>query len=53
MQALTYISFPLLVVLVGAVAAVLRTPGPVLTSAIQHLAAGVVFAAAAAEASHS
>ena len=49
MLALTYTVFPLLAVLVGAVVAVLRRPGPALTSAIQHLAAGVVFAAAAAE----
>jgi len=49
MLALTYTVFPLLAVLVGAVAAVLRRPGPAVTSAIQHLAAGVVFAAAATE----
>ena len=49
MQALTFTFFPLLAVLAGAVAAVLRPPGPALASTIQHLAAGVVFAAAAAE----
>lgn len=49
MLALTYTVFPLLAVLAGAVVAVLRPPGPKLSSAIQHLAAGVVFAAAAAE----
>lgn len=49
MLALTYTVFPLLAVLAGAVVAVLRPPDPKLSSAIQHLAAGVVFAAAAAE----
>jgi ZIP family zinc transporter len=49
MLALTYTVFPLLAVLAGAVVAVLRPPGPKLTSALQHLAAGVVFAAAATE----
>lgn len=49
MLALTYTVFPLIAVLVGAIVAVLRPPGPALSSAIQHLAAGVVFAAAAAE----
>lgn len=49
MVALTYTVFPLIAVLVGAIVAVLRPPGPALSSAIQHLAAGVVFAAAAAE----
>lgn len=49
MLALTYTVFPLLAVLAGAIVAVLRPPGPALTSAIQHLAAGVVFAAAATE----
>lgn len=49
MVALTYTVFPLIAVLFGAIVAVLRPPGPALSSAIQHLAAGVVFAAAAAE----
>ncbi len=40
---------PVLAVLLGATAAVWRKPGPVLESALQHLAAGVVFGAAAAE----
>ena len=49
MLALTYTVFPLLAVLVGAIVAVMRPPGPGLASAVQHLAAGVVFAAAAVE----
>ncbi len=49
MTALPYTIMPVLAVLVGAIVAVVRKPGPALTSAIQHLAAGVVFAAAAVE----
>ena len=40
---------PVLAVLVGALVALWRRPGPAVSSAIQHFAAGVVFAAAAAE----
>lgn len=40
---------PVVAVLVGALAALWRRPGPALTSAIQHFAGGVVFAAAAVE----
>jgi ZIP family zinc transporter len=49
MSAITYTIIPVLAVLLGAVVAVWRRPGPALVSAIQHLAAGVVFAAAATE----
>lgn len=40
---------PILAATIGAAAATYRRPGPQLVSAIQHLAAGVVFAAAAGE----
>jgi ZIP family zinc transporter len=46
---LIYALIPVFAVFVGAVFAVLQRPGPKLVSAVQHLAAGVVFAAAAAE----
>lgn len=49
MIALIYTIIPLAAIVIGAIIAVLRQPGPRLTSAVQHLAAGVVFAAAAAE----
>jgi ZIP family zinc transporter len=49
MPNLAYALIPVAAVLIGAVAAVLRKPDPKLVSAVQHLAAGVVFAAAAAE----
>lgn len=49
MSAVFYTLIPLVAVLVGAIASVLRKPGPAFISAIQHLAAGVVFAAAAVE----
>lgn len=49
MTALPYTILPVLAVLLGAIVAVLRRPGPAFTSAVQHLAAGVVFAAAAVE----
>lgn len=49
MPNLAYALIPVAAVLIGAVAAVWRKPGPKLVSAVQHLAAGVVFAAAAAE----
>jgi hypothetical protein len=47
--AVTYTLIPLLGLLLGALAAVIRPPGPRVKSVIQHLAAGVVFAAAASE----
>jgi ZIP family zinc transporter len=44
-----FMLIPWAALIVGAMAAILRTPSPALSSAIQHLAAGVVFAAAATE----
>lgn len=49
MPNLLYALIPVGAVLIGALAAAWRQPGPKLVSAVQHLAAGVVFAAAAAE----
>lgn len=49
MPAWTFMLIPWAALILGAVAATLRTPSPSLSSAIQHLAAGVVFAAAATE----
>lgn len=49
MMALSYSLVPLVAVIVGSVISVLRPPGERLTAAVQHLAAGVVFAAAAVE----
>lgn len=49
MPNLLYSLIPVVAVLIGAVFAAWRQPGPKLVSAVQHLAAGVVFAAAAAE----
>lgn len=49
MPNLAYALILVAAVLIGSVAAVLRKPDPKLVSAVQHLAAGVVFAAAAAE----
>ncbi len=49
MPNLLYPLIPVAAVLIGAVFAVWRQPGPKLVSAVQHLAAGVVFAAAASE----
>lgn len=49
MNTALYTLIPVGAVLIGAVFAVLRKPGPSLVSGIQHLAAGVVFAAAAVE----
>lgn len=46
---LTYTMFPVAAAIIGAAIAVNLRPGPVLVSAIQHFAAGVVFAAAAGE----
>lgn len=47
--ALAYTLIPLAAGLLGALMAVVRRPGPKVTSAVQHFAAGVVFAAAAGE----
>ena len=49
MPKITFALIPVAAVLLGAIFAVWRQPGPKLVSAVQHLAAGVVFAAAAAE----
>ena len=46
---LFYVSFPVLATIVGGVIATFRPPGPRVSSAIQHFAAGVVFAAVASE----
>jgi zinc transporter, ZIP family len=49
MQAWTFTLIPAAAAVFGAVVAAKLRPGPVLVSAIQHFAAGVVFAAAASE----
>lgn len=49
MNVIAYTIMPVLAALIGAIVAVWRRPGPALVGAIQHLAAGVVFAAAATE----
>ena len=49
MQTWVYTLIPAVAAIVGAAVAVNLRPGPVLVSAIQHFAAGVVFAAAAGE----
>lgn len=49
MQNLAFAFIPVFAVLIGALIAVWRKPGAGLESALQHLAAGVVFGAAAAE----
>lgn len=49
MQAWAYTLIPAAAAIVGAAVAVNLRPGPVLVSAVQHFAAGVVFAAAAGE----
>lgn len=49
MPNLVYALIPVVAVLIGAIFAAWRQPGPKLVSSVQHLAAGVVFAAAAAE----
>ena len=46
---LFWVMFPVLAGIAGGVATALRPPGPGVTSAVQHFAAGVVFAAAAGE----
>lgn len=48
-MAISYTIFPIVAAIIGAMIATFRQPGAVLTSAIQHFAAGVVFAAAAGE----
>ncbi|MDZ3831935.1 MAG: transporter [Sphingopyxis sp.] len=49
MSAILYTLIPLAAVVIGAWLAVVRRPSPAFVSAMQHLAAGVVFAAAASE----
>jgi ZIP family zinc transporter len=49
MSAIFYTLIPLVAVLVGAILSTARRPGAGFVSAMQHLAAGVVFAAAATE----
>ena len=49
MSALAYTLVPVAAVLLGSLVALLRRPGEAVVSAMQHLAAGVVFAAAATE----
>jgi ZIP family zinc transporter len=48
-QALSYTSLAVIAALIGGVIAVYRAPGPQMESNVQHFAAGVVFAAVAAE----
>ncbi|MGC4885614.1 hypothetical protein [Micromonospora sp. DT227] len=43
------VAFPVVATVTGAVIATFRTPGPAVSSGIQHFAAGVVFAALAGE----
>jgi len=49
MSSVAYTLIPFLAVVAGSLLAVFRRPSPVVVSAMQHLAAGVVFAAAATE----
>ncbi|WP_246093222.1 ZIP family metal transporter [Subtercola boreus] len=49
MQAASLVAFPIGAAIVGSVVAVIRPPGPRLSSAIQHFAAGVVLSALAGE----
>jgi len=49
MNGLTSTIIPVLAVLIGALVSVWRRPGEAVVAGVQHLAAGVVFAAAAAE----
>ncbi len=49
MQAVAFTLIPVVAVLIGSLFAVSKRPSDALVSAMQHLAAGVVFAAAAAE----
>jgi len=48
-QVLTYVTIPVVAILVGGIIAVFYSPGPRLSSSIQHFAAGLVFAAVATE----
>ena len=48
-SALQFTLIPVVAAVLGATLAVIRRPGPIIASAIQHFAAGVVFAAAAGE----
>ncbi|MGL4301878.1 MAG: transporter, partial [Sphingomonas sp.] len=49
MQAVIFTLIPLTAVIVGSLVAVTRRPSEAVVSAMQHMAAGVVFAAAATE----
>lgn len=49
LNVLTFAAIPAVAVVAGGVLASLRTPGPTMRSAVQHFAAGVVFAALATE----
>jgi zinc transporter, ZIP family len=49
MAALKFALIPMIAIMIGALLAGWRTPGERLVAAMQHLAAGVVFAAAATE----
>lgn len=49
MSAWAYTLIPALATVLGAAGAAVRQPGPAVTSAVQHLAAGVLFAAVAGE----
>src|SRR3546814_12311140 len=49
MAALKFSLIPMIAIVIGALIAGWRTPGEKLVAAMQHLAAGVVFAAAATE----
>lgn len=49
MNTLAYAAFPAIAVVAGGFIASIRPPGPATRSAVQHLAAGVVFAALATE----
>lgn len=49
LRILGFVAFPVIAGMAGGVIAAIRPPGPRLTSAVQHFAAGVVFAAVAGE----
>ena len=49
LNVLAYAAFPAAAVVVGGIVASIRPPGPATRSAVQHFAAGVVFAALATE----
>jgi ZIP family zinc transporter len=49
LQVVSFAAFPAAAMVVGGLAASARAPGPRLRSAVQHLAAGILFAALAAE----